>query len=64
MPTKRKHIKRRKSLKGGYKYSDSPSLDSKSEEIMSSSKSYLNKNKNKNKGLQKTRKRHRSKSRK
>ena len=68
MSTKRKHIKSRKTQKGGYKYSDSPSLDSRSEEIKSSShyssKSYQNKNKNKNKTLLKTRKRHRHKSRK
>ena len=63
MPLKRKNIKRRKTLKGGYKYSASSILDSLSEEITSSSRSYKNNNNN-NKTLQKTRKRHRHKSKK
>jgi len=56
---KRKNIKKRRTQKGGYKYSDSPSLDSRSEEITSSNKNY-----NKNKRILKTRKRSVNKSRK
>ena len=59
MNTKRKLNKRRKSQKGGYKYTNNQNLDSLSEEIKSSSstsRTYHNKNK--------TRKRTRHKSRK
>jgi len=59
MPIKRKNIKRRKTQKGGYKYNSSSILDSLSEEINSSSRSYKNK-----KSLQKTRKRYHHKSKK